>query len=481
MFKDLEEGTVEGWVMWRRFGWWSRFFDCFGETKLDINATIQNRGPKLAFETQGSKEKSVTDKEVELNRWVHLAAVLGRGHAKLYLDGELVVSLPTTGSFKALGNTSRNLLGGHVWKAPNNPVTDTDGSMEEVRVWNVARTQEQIRENLAKSLTGSEPGLVALWNFDDPANPGRDASPNHHDGKLVGNARVIPAANTGVSELAAPDTGAVAAISGRVTDSAGKPLGGVEVRLMRGGRAVGTARSGEDGYYFLLFAGNLATCRVAASSENLEAESTDDALTKGAGKVDLTLRDTLRISGILSDSNGAPRRGVKVEAMRAADGSLVAFAVSNVKGAFALRRLPDDDYTLRAATPQGPVNFENGKVLTVSVDAPAADLKFQLPSVPSIPVVPSAENRVLSLDGKGSHVALPRGCLGICAKPRSKRGCASARSRGCSGFSATAALATISILGRNWGLPICISEHFIGKRPTNLREAPWATMSERVA
>jgi hypothetical protein len=61
--------------------------------------------------------------------------------------------------------------------------------MDEVRVWKVARTAEQIRENLSKPLTGSEPGLVGLWNFDDPANPGRDASPNHHDGKLIGNAR----------------------------------------------------------------------------------------------------------------------------------------------------------------------------------------------------------------------------------------------------------------------------------------------------
>jgi hypothetical protein len=45
------------------------------------------------------------------------------------------------------------------------------GAMDEVRVWKTARTGEQIRENIAKPLTGSEPGLVALWNFDDPANP----------------------------------------------------------------------------------------------------------------------------------------------------------------------------------------------------------------------------------------------------------------------------------------------------------------------
>src|SRR5262249_16704237 len=39
--------------------------------------------------------------------------------------------------------------------------------------------------------TGQEPDLVGLWNFDDPANPGREASPNHRDAKLIGGAKVV--------------------------------------------------------------------------------------------------------------------------------------------------------------------------------------------------------------------------------------------------------------------------------------------------
>ena len=53
----------------------------------------------------------------------------------------------------------------------------------------MVRTGEEIRGNLGKQLTGSEPGLVGLWNFDNPANPVRDATGNRHDGKLVGEAR----------------------------------------------------------------------------------------------------------------------------------------------------------------------------------------------------------------------------------------------------------------------------------------------------
>src|SRR5262249_31885001 len=65
------------------------------------------------------------------------------------------------------------------------------GQLDEVRIWNVARTEEQIRETMSRKLTGQEPGLVGLWNFDDPANPGRDSSPGRHDGQLMGNAAVV--------------------------------------------------------------------------------------------------------------------------------------------------------------------------------------------------------------------------------------------------------------------------------------------------
>jgi hypothetical protein len=79
--------------------------------------------------------------------------------------------------------------------------------MDEIRVWKVARTTEQIRENITKQLTGSEAGLVGLWNFDDPANPGRDTSPNHHDGKLMGNARASDAAVGATVAPVAGETG----------------------------------------------------------------------------------------------------------------------------------------------------------------------------------------------------------------------------------------------------------------------------------
>ena len=56
-----------------------------------------------------------------------------------------------------------------------------DGLMDDVRVWNVARTAEEIADNMHKELTGTEPGLVGYWrlngDFADASGNGNDLTP----------------------------------------------------------------------------------------------------------------------------------------------------------------------------------------------------------------------------------------------------------------------------------------------------------------
>ena len=39
--------------------------------------------------------------------------------------------------------------------------------LDEVRIWNTARTQQQIQDNMNKELSGDEPGLVGYWKFNE--------------------------------------------------------------------------------------------------------------------------------------------------------------------------------------------------------------------------------------------------------------------------------------------------------------------------
>ena len=126
------------------------------------------------------------------NRWYHIALVSGPGGMRLFLNGVLIGAHAYTGSFAALGNNDTNELGHKNEGTP--AITDTVGLMDDLRVWNVERTEEEIRENMNRRLTGTEPGLAGWWNFDDPQMPMRDFSTNGHHGRLIGEATSIPAA-----------------------------------------------------------------------------------------------------------------------------------------------------------------------------------------------------------------------------------------------------------------------------------------------
>ena len=61
------------------------------------------------------------------------------------------------------------------------------GVIDEVRVWTVARSQEEIQQNMYSSLTGQEPNLVAYWAMDEATgNLVHDSSPTANTGSLTG-------------------------------------------------------------------------------------------------------------------------------------------------------------------------------------------------------------------------------------------------------------------------------------------------------
>src|SRR5262249_50330000 len=123
--------------------------------------------------------------------------------------------------------------------------TSLAGQMDEVRVWRVARSPEQIATNRFSKLTGKEPGLVALWNFDRVTNnvvP--DLIPNGQQGNLVGTAR---AALPRVQQWA--DDPAV--LAGRITRADGRPAAGAEVTAYEHGVEVQRGKTEGTGEYKL--------------------------------------------------------------------------------------------------------------------------------------------------------------------------------------------------------------------------------------
>ncbi|MCD4736577.1 MAG: LamG domain-containing protein, partial [Bacteroidales bacterium] len=60
-----------------------------------------------------------------------------------------------------------------------------DGTLDDVRIWNVARTEQQIRENMHKTLSQIETGLISYWQMNESS--GNIANDNYwtNDGTLI--------------------------------------------------------------------------------------------------------------------------------------------------------------------------------------------------------------------------------------------------------------------------------------------------------
>lgn len=68
-----------------------------------------------------------------------------------------------------------------------------DGILDEVRIWNLARTPEQIAGAMYARLTGNEEGLVGCYHFDEGSGTtAHDSSDRHHDATLVSGPLWVP-------------------------------------------------------------------------------------------------------------------------------------------------------------------------------------------------------------------------------------------------------------------------------------------------
>src|SRR5262249_21905499 len=165
------------------------------------------------FNGSSSQGKFVLTSEVfPQNQWVHVAVVDdGQGTGFIYWNGVLKAS----GPMLPVSNVARALqyFGRSNWSSD----AYFNGSLDEIRIWNVARTQAQIQANLSSVLDPSaNPGLVGSWRFEEGAGlKAADATANQYDGDLGGAAGRQPTwAGTDGAPLV--NAGAAATVSAAV-------------------------------------------------------------------------------------------------------------------------------------------------------------------------------------------------------------------------------------------------------------------------
>ncbi|MDA3886720.1 MAG: FG-GAP-like repeat-containing protein [Candidatus Delongbacteria bacterium] len=122
---------------------------------------------------------------VKLNKWQHVAASKNGTEVKLYFNSTLI----HTENLVSSSISYNNGYDLHIGTQTTSEVYFNylfPGKIDELQIWNITLTEEQIRENMKRDLDGNEAGLVAYYNFD--YNKGtllKDKSMNTNDGTLI--------------------------------------------------------------------------------------------------------------------------------------------------------------------------------------------------------------------------------------------------------------------------------------------------------
>lgn len=118
--------------------------------------------------------------EVTTGSWLHIACThdTAANQAVIYVDGASVKSgAHTVNVDSGDGFLSLSRRDGQYF----------DGIIDEVRVWNVVRTQTQIQDNMRAALDGDETGLAGYWKLDEGSgSTTADSTANSNDGTING-------------------------------------------------------------------------------------------------------------------------------------------------------------------------------------------------------------------------------------------------------------------------------------------------------
>jgi hypothetical protein len=96
-----------------------------------------------------------------LNEPVHVAGTYDGSTMRIYFDGRLAGTKSVSGT---INTEATDLFFGRHGQSTIHPA---DASHDEIRLWNIVRSKEELVLNMDRQLVGDETGLVGLWLFNE--------------------------------------------------------------------------------------------------------------------------------------------------------------------------------------------------------------------------------------------------------------------------------------------------------------------------
>ncbi len=171
------QATWEAWVKTRSHVNYGKVIDFGLGGGVGRRFTLQSRATGFDCDLDGGASGVAFWDTDEVDTWRHIACVWDGTTLGIWVDGEL------QDSFGGTVNTTIDVTIEEKYIGHRNGGY-FDGHLDEIRVWNIARTPEELNAALFKRVN-FEAGLVGYWRFDDSSGSiATDSSGNGFDGTL---------------------------------------------------------------------------------------------------------------------------------------------------------------------------------------------------------------------------------------------------------------------------------------------------------
>ena len=171
-----------------------------GRAPSSVSYAFWFQNGEVAFQIEGTSgaSKATTVSVVKVSEpsrgaWHHIAGTWDGDTQtqRLYIDGIPRAERQTPFEAVAYNSSAKFFIGGQDTDGDNMSDAEMSGEIDEVRVWNVARSTRDIQLSMNQKLRGNEEGLSAYWQFDDGnTDVATDSTGNGNIGLLMGDAHL---------------------------------------------------------------------------------------------------------------------------------------------------------------------------------------------------------------------------------------------------------------------------------------------------
>ncbi len=166
--------TLECWVKFNTINVQQNFLGMYQAlnastyTRLIPYITSANKVDLYMANASSSASYTTSSYTISAGTWYHMAFVYDNQKSYVYVNGVLQSSNTSTVAY-SMDGTDVLVVGCD--RSGGNQGFDSDITLDELRIWNTARTATQIAENMDKYVAPTTSGMIAYYNFDQ-GNPG---------------------------------------------------------------------------------------------------------------------------------------------------------------------------------------------------------------------------------------------------------------------------------------------------------------------